>query len=479
METADEVLKQFLKDVDLGVGYKEVDSLTSGSDTWASRTFFGPERRTATFRVIRAESATKALEHARFEFDKRFKWRKQRRLPIEKLEFGDLSYLYQDRYTEWEGAAIKGHWTCYVGRGYKQLWHGATAKEAVTKDLQALYAILPGGEGEVTPPPINVVDVKSDPKCTEELRRLLSTPLAKLSVAELVRVTEVSGAAAQGEFQEQTHSPTPVAFLQQHRAAIIEAARVTQLSPEVVAAAILSEVRGLDSRVFTTPFVEQLTKKIQEKILEKSVENVAWVEQVGLERYIALMAVAQLSVPFVLDGARYVEGWAHTFGITTDEDLRDWALSFYSDDVSIGLGQRQVKSLIDMGVHNHFPELTGLDDEALRKRLRQMLLDSRDNIRLIARFLREMAKRAAGYRGTRQNELANWTARNACGKFDLAVFNRPVAEWTPAHIRFLGWKYNTGHVDNLDDISGTPSWGDMFLNSYKDIVTAQLFGKNK
>ena len=355
METAKEVLREFLMNLDIGDGYKEMAGLSSDSDSAASRTYFGPDRRTATFRVTRSESASKARDYIQFEFDKRYRSRKQRRLPIEKLDWGELSFLYQDRYTEWEGMAVKGPWSCYVGRGYKQLWHGHDARETAAKDLRALFAVLPGADVESQPKSLNAVDVKPDVNCTEELRRMLSTPLTGLSTGELERLTKESGAAAQGEFQTQTHTPTPVSFLARHRAA-----RATRLSPEIVAAAILSEVRGLDTRVFTEPFVEQLTHKLQDKIIEKAAGNMDWSDSIGMSRYLALTAVSYLGVPFVLDEVRRAEGWGQWIGVEFDETWRDWALAFFSDDVSVGPGQRQVNSLIDMRVHDHFPELANL-----------------------------------------------------------------------------------------------------------------------
>jgi len=116
-----------------------------------------------------------------------------------------------------------------------------------------------------------------------------------------------------------------------------------------------------------------------------------------------------------------------------------------------------------------------MDDDLLRQRLLRWLFVPKFSIPLIAWFVRKLADRLAAYSGPRGNQLAKFASLYACGDLDLGLFARSADQWTSAHVGLLGWKYNTGHIEHIDDMEGIRGWGDMFIYCYADIVSSGIF----
>ena len=278
------------------------------------------------------------------------------------------------------------------------------------------------------------------------------------------------------------------------------------------------------------------------------------------------------------------------------EDLKDyggsWAASskmvtdLLAKEASIGLCQRQVGSLIELGVHHDLGLEEGLK---LRWNLASALLDDKENLRIAGFFIRRLANQAADLAAAPQHfgeavhdfcaeatrladkekalaaraadlsqtakhvmsqpldklyeiDIQTFASQNTFGQIkgrwpeqalktvddamalaevaarltsrypdlavkaqimrdaahlykgligspmqgfvngnlgghplDFSVFKQPSINWTPAHVEFIGWKYNTGHLGDMDSITGIRDWGHNFLMSYLDIVKAAIF----
>lgn len=441
-------------------GFVERENYRYDGEMTASRTYFS-DKKILTLKVSYFETLKKSqdsfkaeikqLEHSS-SHQSGNRWRT--------LACGELSLIWNTNNRWWNAAALQGAWQCHVEMEYRG-YELEDSSGAITEQLiSALCQGLPPQDGETAE--INMVSGSAADHCKGVMALYLYKGVSALREDEFSEVVEKLGIRS-GDLQQVIFMPTEASFLQQYAATIKLAAEQTGLTPEMIAAVILSEVRGLDQLAFTWESIKELTQvKDSDGWLIWAGKWLSW----GVSGYVFNIALFG-GVGWFLNRVQ------ERFGI--DETWRDWFLSFITDDVSMGLVQRQVSSLIKLRVHESFEELRELAESALRWELGKWLADNDKAILLAAHFIRRLADQAAAYAGPRENQLKRWSEKKACGQFNLGLFAQAASQWTPLHIAFIGWKYNTGHLDNLDEIPGRYVWGDMFLLSYRDILEARVF----
>lgn len=453
--TPDAYLGAGIGETGIPEGFDEKEKYRLDTPTSASRTYFS-EKQTLTVSLTKTEDATRNFEAFKqelqgMESDSGKTW-------LSNPSCGGASAQWKSGNRRIMASAVVSKWRAHVEWEFSSTAHEEQAKPGTRRLLKSLCASIPH-ETENT----NLLTGDDAIHCQWLIPVMLSTAASSLSKQELRELVQKQGITAE-DLGSVIFNPTHAAFLKKYRTEIIAAAEETQLTPEIISSAILSEVRGLDQYLMSTRpmtnFIRSVTGWIRNKAPYKPV---------------------QIPVDLVGFGLTYL--WDNTLDylfielqkvVGLDEELRDWVASKFRDDVSVGLFQRQVDSLIHLQVHKRIPELASMPDATLRGELRNWLLDEKRSIRLGAHFIRVLANKAAAYQGPKKNALKSWMETKACGHFDLALFGQHAREWTPLHISFLGWKYNTGHLDSLDNISGVPVWGDMFVLSYHDIVLSDV-----
>jgi hypothetical protein len=382
---------------------------------------------------------------------------------IKNLNFGDSSALYLRDKKYVIAESISGRWNPAVQWKIRNTSKD-NAQGVTEKVLKTITNALPADSEED-----NIILADSASHCTWAAPLLLSSPVGNLTTKEVADVIADMGIRDE-DFNILTRMPRQVRFLAPYKSSLVKYAAETNLTPELLGAIVLTEMRGLDPRVLDKDFFWNYLGKLRTEIETKELIST---EVLNSFKAKGIMAHSW-AVAYALD--RLMDNLEETTNIS--ELHRDQILSYFFNDVSVGIIQRQVSSMIKLGVHKLIPELSNLSNSSkprLDYELREWLLDDDKAIRLCAYFIRTLADRAAKYDGARENQLKMWVAKRACGKFDLAPLSKHGNYWNLLHTAFLGWKYNSGNLNDLDGNSGEPAWGDFFLISHRDIIQSGFF----
>jgi hypothetical protein len=288
----------------------------------------------------------------------------------------------------------------------------------------------------------------------------------------------------------------PAAWVARYGEAVRRAATETNLTAELMATVVLAEQRGVPT---TMPLDTELASETGDlaRGLQAAISSMSSGDDARLLVF-ARELVARGTGHALAFFDEYVGARAPASAIR--ELVLDTAARQLPDELPLGLGQRDVASLVDLGIHRDQRlvtewKLDGLADRALRRELRRRLLDEGDNARLCAKVVRRLADMAAEL-GRRRPDLARKAldvssvpatdvdanrlltfVRDSCdGRLDLSKFAHHPDEWTPGHVQFIGWRYHARHLGATDTMHGEPEWAAPYLAAFVDVARARIFG---
>lgn len=326
----------------------------------------------------------------------------------------------------------------------------------------------------------------------QPLRQIVRSDLLLDRLQQTRALAETPGGPWVGD--DLDHRAVPAAWVARYKEALQRAATETNLSVEVVATVLLAEQRAVPT---TIPIETALTTEIG--ALARAVQEA--IGHVGAHDDARVLVFTS---ELVTRGTAHALAFLHEYvntprPVTAVRDaVLDIAATHLPDALPLGLGQRDVASLIDLGIHRDARlatewRLEGLRESALRRELRRRLLDEPDNVRLCAKVVRrlvdsiaELAKRrpdlarkaldvaAVPAAEVEANRLLTFVRDASDGRLDLSRFARHPDDWTPGHVSFVGWRYHARHLGATDTVHGEPEWAGPFLAAFVDIVHCRV-----